>query len=78
MSTEAKRVEYQRQLKALEENKKDPNKAKLRPRDKIRIRFRCRLCGRGRAVYRKFGICRICFRNMANDGLIPGVTKASW
>jgi small subunit ribosomal protein S14 len=78
MSTEAKRVEYQRQLKLLEENKKDPNKAKLRPRDKIRIRFRCRLCGRPRAVYRKFGICRICFRDMASNGLIPGVKKASW
>jgi small subunit ribosomal protein S14 len=78
MSTEAKRVEYQRQLKALEESKKDPNKAKLRPRDKIRIRFRCRLCGRPRAVYRKFGICRICFRDMASNGLIPGVKKASW
>jgi small subunit ribosomal protein S14 len=78
MSTEAKRVEYQRQLKLLEENKKDPNKTKLRPRDKIRIRFRCRLCGRPRAVYRKFGICRICFRDMASNGLIPGVKKASW
>jgi small subunit ribosomal protein S14 len=78
MSTEAKRVEYQRQLKQLEESKKDPAKSKLRPRDKIRIRLRCRLCGRPRAVYRKFGICRICFRNMASDGLIPGVKKASW
>ena len=39
---------------------------------------RCRLCGRARAVYRKFGICRICFRDMASDGLIPGVKKASW
>jgi len=78
MSTEAKRVEYQRQLKLLEENKKDPTKSKLRPRDKIRIRFRCRLCGRPRAVYGKFGICRICFRDMASNGLIPGVKKASW
>jgi small subunit ribosomal protein S14 len=78
MSTEAKRVEFQRQLKQLEENKKDPNKVKLRPRDKIRIRLRCRLCGRPRAVYRKFGICRICFRDMASNGLIPGVKKASW
>ena len=78
MSTTAKRVEYQRQLKLLEENKKDPNKTKLRPRDKIRIRFRCRLCGRPRAVYRKFGVCRICFRDMASNGLIPGVRKASW
>jgi small subunit ribosomal protein S14 len=78
MSTEAKRVEYVRQLKQLEDNKKDPAKSKLRPRDKIRIRHRCRLCGRPRAVYRKFGICRICFRDMASNGLIPGVKKASW
>ena len=39
---------------------------------------RCRLCGRPRAVYRKFGICRICFRELADEGLIPGVRKASW
>ena len=51
---------------------------RLLPREKIRIRLRCKLCGRPRAVYRKFGICRICFRNMASDGLIPGVKKASW
>ena len=78
MSTEAKRVEFKRQLAQLEGNKRDPNKVKLRPRDKIRIRLRCRLCGRPRAVYRKFGICRICFRDLASSGLIPGVTKASW
>jgi small subunit ribosomal protein S14 len=58
--------------------KSPATKGILRPRDKIRIRLRCRLCGRPRAVYRKFGICRICFRNMASDGLIPGVKKASW
>jgi ribosomal protein S14 len=78
MTTEAKFVKFMRQMKALEKSKREPDKSKLRPRDKIRIRNRCRLCGRGRAVYRKFGICRICFRSMANDGLIPGVTKASW
>jgi ribosomal protein S14 len=78
MSTEAKAVKYRRQLAKLEAHKKDPVKVKLRPRDKIRIRFRCRICGRSRAVYRKFGVCRICFRNMASDGLIPGVQKASW
>lgn len=39
---------------------------------------RCRLCGRPRAVYRKFGICRICFRKLADQGMIPGVKKASW
>ncbi len=78
MSTDAKMVKYRRQLAALEANKKDPAKNKLRPRDKIRIRFRCRLCGRPRAIYRKFGVCRICFRQMASNGLIPGVIKASW
>ena len=78
MSTDAKFVEFHLQLKQLEANKKDPVKNKMRPRDKIRIRMRCRLCGRARAVYRKFGICRICFRDMANKGLIPGVKKASW
>ena len=78
MSTEAKLVEFRQDLSKLEANKRDPAKNKLRPRDKIRIRLRCRLCGRPRAVYRKFGICRICFRNLASDGLIPGVRKASW
>jgi small subunit ribosomal protein S14 len=78
MSTEAKLVKYRRQLATLDANKKDPAKTTLRPRDKIRIRFRCRLCGRPRAIYRKFGVCRICFRQMASDGLIPGVIKASW
>ncbi len=78
MSTEAKMVEYRRQLAELEKARREPAKSKLRPRDRIRIRFRCRLCGRARAVFRKFGVCRICFRNMASDGLIPGVKKASW
>jgi len=78
MSTEAKLVEFRRDLARLEANKKDPKKTPMKPREKIRIRLRCRLCGRPRAVYRKFGVCRICFRNMASDGLIPGVQKASW
>ncbi len=77
MSAEAKLVRFHRQLKQLDEDKRS-SEPKLRPRDKIRIRFRCRLCGRPRSVYRKFGICRICFRDMASSGLIPGVTKASW
>ncbi len=46
MSTDAKYVEFQRQLKLLEDHRRDPAKSKLRPRDKIRIRMRCRLCGR--------------------------------
>jgi small subunit ribosomal protein S14 len=78
MSTEAKRVRFQKQMAKYEANKKTPDKVKMPPREKIRIRLRCKLCGRPRAVYRKFGICRICFRGMANDGLIPGVKKASW
>jgi small subunit ribosomal protein S14 len=78
MTTEAKNVKFRRQLAKLEAAKKNPAKVKLLPREKIRIRYRCRLCGRARAVYRKFGVCRICFRDMASDGLIPGVQKASW
>jgi len=78
MSTEAKEARFKKQLASLELHRRDPAKSKLRPRDLIRIKRRCKLCGRSRAVYRKFGICRICFRNMASDGLIPGVRKASW
>ena len=39
---------------------------------------RCRRCGRSRAVYRKFGVCRICLRELAHNGYIPGMTKSSW
>jgi small subunit ribosomal protein S14 len=39
---------------------------------------RCRNCGRSRAVYKKFGICRICLREHAHQGFIPGMTKSSW
>jgi len=53
-------------------------KALREPKFSTRRRNRCRLCGRPRAVYRKFGICRICFRTLASRGLIPGVKKASW
>jgi small subunit ribosomal protein S14 len=86
MSTNAKEARFRRDMKRLEVHKtemqkpaeqRDPLKI-LAPYQKIRIRMRCRLCGRGRAVYRKFGICRICLRDMASDGLIPGVRKASW
>lgn len=45
---------------------------------KIRLRHRCRLTGRSRGYLRKFNLSRLCFREMANAGLIPGVTKASW
>jgi len=54
------------------------NKANEKSKFRSRAYTRCQLCGRARAVYRKFMICRICFRKMANEGLIPGVRKASW
>jgi len=53
-------------------------KALRTPKYSTRRKLRCRLCGRPRAVYLKFGICRICFRKLADEGLIPGVRKASW
>ncbi len=53
-------------------------KALRPPKFSTRQRRRCKICGRPRAVYRKFGICRICFRNLADEGMIPGVRKASW
>ena len=45
---------------------------------KVRNYTRCRRCGRPRAVYRKFGLCRICLRELAHEGSIPGMTKSSW
>ncbi len=42
------------------------------------VRNRCTRCGRPRAVYRKFGLCRICLRELAHQGVIPGMTKSSW
>ncbi len=86
MSTNAKEAKFRKQMAKLAVHKaeyakpeaqRDP--AKLMPgRDRIKIRLRCQICGRGRANFRKFGVCRICFRKLASDGLIPGVRKASW
>lgn len=53
-------------------------KQKKEPKFKVRKYNRCSLCGRPRGYLRKFGICRICFRELANKGLIPGIRKASW
>ncbi|MCD4733405.1 type Z 30S ribosomal protein S14 [bacterium] len=53
-------------------------KAKREPKYKVRKYTRCPLCGRPRAYYRRFDMCRICFRELARAGKIPGVTKASW
>ncbi len=86
MSTDAKMVKYKRQMAALDahkaelakpEDQRDKTKM-LRPRDLIRIRHRCQITGRARGNYRKFGVCRIIFRDLASSGLIPGVQKASW
>jgi len=49
-----------------------------KPKFKIRFRNRCRICGRPRGYLRKFQMCRLCFRQMALQGEIPGVTKSSW
>lgn len=53
-------------------------KANRKPKFTSRIEHRCQLCGRPRAVYRKFKLCRICVRNLALDGMIPGMKKSSW
>jgi len=48
------------------------------PSHSIKRNNRCKICGRPRGYMRKFDMCRICFRSLANKGEIPGVTKASW
>ncbi len=45
---------------------------------RTRVRNRCKLCGRPRGYYRRFGLCRICLREQALVGNIPGVVKSSW
>jgi len=53
-------------------------KSKRPPKYKVQQRNRCKLCGRPRAYMRKFGLCRICFRELAVTGVIPGIRKSSW
>jgi small subunit ribosomal protein S14 len=53
-------------------------RSRQKPKYKVRAYTRCELCGRCRAVYQKFKICRVCFRKLANEGRIPGVRKSSW
>lgn len=53
-------------------------KNKRKSKFKVREYTRCERCGRPHAVYRKFKLCRLCFRELAHKGQIPGVTKASW
>jgi ribosomal protein S14 len=86
MSTNAKEAKFRRQMAALDKHRAEVAKPEaqqnpanvMEPKERIKIRLRCKICGRGRGVFRKFGICRIHFRDMASDGLIPGVRKASW
>ncbi len=54
------------------------NKASKPQKFKVREYTRCKRCGRPHAVLKKYGICRICFRELAYKGQIPGVTKSSW
>jgi len=51
---------------------------KRKPKFEVRVRNRCQRCGRPRAFLRKFGLCRVCFRQMSLRGEIPGVRKSSW
>ena len=53
-------------------------KEKKPPKFHVRLRNRCRLCGRPRGYLRKFGLCRLCFRKLALEGEIAGVIKSSW
>ena len=53
-------------------------KAARKPKFGVRAYTRCNRCGRPRSVYRKFGLCRVCLRELALRGDLPGVTKSSW
>jgi small subunit ribosomal protein S14 len=85
----AKKLEPKRRelrKKAIDQNLSEEERLAARiklqklPRNgtKARVRTRCELTGRSRGVYRKFKLSRLKFRELANQGLIPGVTKASW
>jgi small subunit ribosomal protein S14 len=54
------------------------NKANKKPKYAVRKHNRCKICGRPRAYYRDFGLCRLCLRKLALEGKIPGLKKASW
>ncbi len=53
-------------------------KSKKKPKFSTRIVLRCAMCGRKHGYMRDFGLCRICFREQAEEGLIPGIRKSSW
>jgi small subunit ribosomal protein S14 len=54
------------------------NKQRKQQKFRVRAYTRCQRCGRSRAVYKRFLLCRMCFRELAHLGEMPGVTKASW
>lgn len=53
-------------------------KATRKPKFRVQGYYRCKTCGRPRGLLRKFQLCRICFRELASKGMIPGVVKSSW
>ena len=53
-------------------------KAASKQKFAVRAYTRCQKCGRPHSGYRKFGLCRVCFRDMAHRGELPGITKSSW
>lgn len=57
---------------------KTSQKVRKAPKYKVREHNRCKRCGRPRGYMRKFGLCRVCFRELASHGKLPGVTKSSW
>lgn len=56
----------------------DVNKFEKKQKFPVRMHNRCQICGRSHGYMRKFGVCRICFRQLAHKGELPGVVKASW
>lgn len=66
-------VEFEEKMAAVAKLNKSP-----RNESEIRMRSRCKICGRPRAVYKKFGLCRIHLREAAMHGYVPGLVKASW
>lgn len=81
MARTAIKVKCERLLKAREMvrlGEPVPKNLQKFTKNSVRAYNRCKLCGRARAYYRKFKVCRVCFRGLASEGKIPGVKKASW
>jgi small subunit ribosomal protein S14 len=79
MARKAKIEKWKRELVAFADPEFDQRSMRGRKlKFKVRHRNRCSLCGRPRAYMRRFGMCRICFRDHATQGNVPGVTKSSW